>query len=104
MLRLNVEAMNFFKCLKKEWLRQVAYDLAEDKNVVSSPLSLMILLSLFNNGAGPSTKEEITQFLGGTDYQKVSILFYICIINCLYLLSARWLDEYDLNINKGLNY
>ncbi|CAH0695696.1 unnamed protein product [Spodoptera exigua] len=60
-------------------LLKEAYTLAEDKNVVSSPLSLMILLSLFNSGAGPQTKEEITRYLGGADfatsYRDLSVRF-----------------------------
>ncbi|XP_035434846.2 antichymotrypsin-1 isoform X7 [Spodoptera frugiperda] len=50
-------------------LLKEAYNLAEDKNVVSSPLSLMILLSLYNSGAGVQTKEEITRYLGGADFE-----------------------------------
>ncbi|KAF9803560.1 hypothetical protein SFRURICE_008715 [Spodoptera frugiperda] len=50
-------------------LLKEAYNLAEDKNVVSSPLSLMILLSLYNSGAGAQTKEEITRYLGGADFE-----------------------------------
>ncbi|CAH0590495.1 unnamed protein product [Chrysodeixis includens] len=53
-------------------LLKAAYDVASDKNVVSSPLGLMMLLSLFNSGAGPATKEEITKFLGGTDFKQTS--------------------------------
>ncbi|CAB3257311.1 unnamed protein product [Arctia plantaginis] len=54
---------------------KATYEAAEDKNVVSSPLGLMTLLSLFNLGAGPETQAEITNFLGGTDARKTSDLF-----------------------------
>ncbi|XP_026740330.1 antichymotrypsin-1-like isoform X6 [Trichoplusia ni] len=53
-------------------LLKAAYDVADDKNVVSSPLGLMMLLALFNSGAGPETKEEIIKFLGGTDFKQTS--------------------------------
>nr|XP_021195177.2 antichymotrypsin-1 isoform X6 [Helicoverpa armigera] len=53
-------------------LLKVAYDVAENKNVISSPLSLMVLLALFNTGAGPQAREEITRFLGGSDFKQTS--------------------------------
>lgn len=50
---------------------QATYEASSDKNIVSSPLGLMTLLSLYNVGAGSGAKSEITSFLGGTDFQKV---------------------------------
>ncbi|CAB3229086.1 unnamed protein product [Arctia plantaginis] len=49
---------------------KATYDASADKNIVSSPLGLMTLLSLYNLGAGSGAKSEITSFLGGTDFQK----------------------------------
>nr|WGN96274.1 setae polypeptide [Ochrogaster lunifer] len=51
---------------------KTAYELATDKNVVSSPLGLMLLLSLYNSGAVGSSKEEIDQFLGGQNLKQLS--------------------------------
>ncbi|KAJ0174288.1 hypothetical protein K1T71_010434 [Dendrolimus kikuchii] len=49
-----------------------AYKSSHDKNVVTSPLGIVLLLSMYYEGAGPETKKEISQFLGGADYKKIS--------------------------------
>ncbi|XP_075981244.1 antichymotrypsin-1-like isoform X1 [Anticarsia gemmatalis] len=51
---------------------KVAYESGEDKNVVSSPLGLMMLLSLYERAAGPAAKEELARFLGETDAKQSS--------------------------------
>ncbi|XP_022837693.1 antichymotrypsin-1-like isoform X3 [Spodoptera litura] len=84
-------------------LLKEAYNAAEDKNVVSSPLSLMILLSLFNSGAGPETKQEISRYLGGADfesaYRDLSVRFAdlnpnaLTVANKVYVASKYNLKE-----------
>ncbi|XP_037295345.1 antichymotrypsin-1 [Manduca sexta] len=46
-------------------LLQEAFISSSDKNVVTSPLGVMILLSLYNTGAGEETQQEINNYLGG---------------------------------------
>lgn len=56
-------------------LLKATYDTNVDKNIVSSPLGLMMLLSLYNEGAGPQAKSEITKFLGGIDSKQIADSF-----------------------------
>ncbi|XP_075981224.1 antichymotrypsin-1-like [Anticarsia gemmatalis] len=51
---------------------KAAYESREDKNVVSSPLGLMMLLSLYERAAGPAAKEELARFLGEADAKQSS--------------------------------
>lgn len=56
-------------------LLKASYETNEDKNIVSSPLGLMTLLSLFNEGAGPNSQVEISRFLGGTNAKQIADSF-----------------------------
>ncbi|NP_001037530.1 antichymotrypsin-1 precursor [Bombyx mori] len=49
-----------------------SYNLADDKNVIASPLGVMLLLSLYESGAGAQSKEEIREILGGGEAQESS--------------------------------
>ncbi|CAB3229087.1 unnamed protein product [Arctia plantaginis] len=51
------------------------YENAVDKNIVSSPLGVMMLLSIYNLGSGPACKVEISKFLGEADSKNASDSF-----------------------------
>lgn len=58
----------------------------------------MMLLALFNSGAGPETKEEIIKFLGGTDFKQVSQhlnlnTLNICSILDLGEIALLWAEQ-----------
>ncbi|CAH2089264.1 unnamed protein product [Euphydryas editha] len=48
------------------------YDGSSDKNVVASPLGVLILLSLYGSGSEGKNREEIMQLLGSNDYKQLS--------------------------------
>lgn len=52
-------------------LLKEAYTSGQDKNVVTSPLGVMLLLSLYSAGAGEGTREETIKLLGGGDYSQL---------------------------------
>ncbi|CAB3229085.1 unnamed protein product [Arctia plantaginis] len=54
---------------------KATYENEEEKNIVSSPLSVMMLLSLYNLGTGPDAKEEIRKFLGESEERNASHSF-----------------------------
>ncbi|KAJ0174294.1 hypothetical protein K1T71_010440 [Dendrolimus kikuchii] len=89
------------------------YKSAGDKNVVSSPLGIMTLLALFEEGAGPGTKQQIDQYLGASNNQKSSESFsdlskklaeedpsYLTVANKIYVSDRYTLDDHFAGIAK----
>ncbi|KAJ0174290.1 hypothetical protein K1T71_010436 [Dendrolimus kikuchii] len=89
-----------------------AYKSAADKNVVSSPLGIMTLLALFEEGAGPETKQQINQYLGVSDNQKSSESFsdlskklaedpsYLTVANKIYVSDRYTLNDHFADVAK----
>ncbi|XP_046970433.1 antichymotrypsin-1-like [Vanessa cardui] len=48
------------------------YEQSSDKNVVSSPLGVLTLLSLYASGSEGKSREEIMALLGSNDYEQLS--------------------------------
>lgn len=53
-------------------LLQEIYDKSSDKNVITSPLGVLTLLSLYGSGSEGQNREEIMRLLGSNDYKKLS--------------------------------
>lgn len=56
-----------------------------DKNIIISPISLHMILSLLSNGAGGSTLDELRSALGYNDKESLNDEFKALIV----LLSVR---------------
>ncbi|XP_068620405.1 antichymotrypsin-1-like [Battus philenor] len=48
-----------------------AYLSSDDANVVTSPLGVILLLSLYSSGAAGASRDEITKLLGTSDYKEL---------------------------------
>ncbi|CAK1584226.1 unnamed protein product [Parnassius mnemosyne] len=48
------------------------YDESTDKNVISSPLGVLMLLSLYSTGASETNREQIVKLLGLPDYKQMT--------------------------------
>ncbi|XP_013137530.1 PREDICTED: antichymotrypsin-1-like [Papilio polytes] len=48
------------------------YESSEEKNVITSPLGVLTLLSLYSTGTTGKVKEEIVKYLGLPDYKKMT--------------------------------
>lgn len=72
---LNSIKFNFYWLLSVDSLftcLQEAYLSSENTNVVTSPLGVLLLLSLYSSGTQGKTRDEITQLLHVTDYKEVT--------------------------------
>ncbi|KAJ0174292.1 hypothetical protein K1T71_010438 [Dendrolimus kikuchii] len=104
-LNFIVKQLNIFSAEQSE-----AYKSASDKNVISSPLGIMTLLSFFEEGAGPQTKQQIDQYMG---VEQSSGLFsdlsrrlaqedpsYLTVANKIYVSNKYTLNNYFAGIAK----
>ncbi|XP_050352645.1 antichymotrypsin-1-like isoform X2 [Nymphalis io] len=89
------------------------YEQSVDKNVISSPLGVLILLALYASGSEGKTRDEIMALLGSTDYEQfpgsysqLSERFasmdpnYLILANKVLVSDKYTLDEGFLNTAK----
>ncbi|XP_013162555.1 PREDICTED: antichymotrypsin-1-like isoform X1 [Papilio xuthus] len=89
--------------------------LSSDGNVVTSPLGVLFLLSLYSSGTQGKTRDEITELLGATDYKEMfdsysglsneyaSMNSSLSLANKIYVASGYDLNEEFLNTARAYN-
>ncbi|XP_045537421.1 antichymotrypsin-1 isoform X2 [Papilio machaon] len=97
-------------------LLKEAYLASENTNVVTSPLGVLLLLSLYSSGTQGKTRDEITELLGATGYKEMFDSYsglsneyasmnssYLSLANKIYVASGYDLNDEFLNTARAYN-